>query len=89
MYTCRMCDSVFPEPDIKIERGCYESDFGVSGMFADHHYYEHEITICPFCGSEDIGSVPEEDDRIAYYERQGDEYVYFDENEHELFREDV
>ena len=47
---------------------------------------------CPRMGDDCDGRDDEEDDdddRIAYYERQGDEYVYYDENEHELFREPV
>lgn len=39
---------------------------------------------CPKMG-DDCDGIP--DDKIAYYERQGDEYVYYDEDEHELFRE--
>jgi len=41
---------------------------------------------CPKMG-DDCDGIP--DDKIAYYERQGDEYVYYDEDEHELFREPV
>ena len=41
---------------------------------------------CPKMG-DDCDGIP--DDRIAYYERQGGEYVYYDEDEHELFREPV
>jgi hypothetical protein len=41
---------------------------------------------CPRMGDDCDGK---DDDNIAYYERQGDEYVYYDENEHELFREPV
>jgi len=46
---------------------------------------------CPRYGDDCDGNDEEDDDddRIAYYERQGDEYVYYDENEHELFREPV
>ena len=46
---------------------------------------------CPRYGDDCGGKGDEEDpdDRIAYYERQGDEYVYYDEDEHELFRESV
>lgn len=46
---------------------------------------------CPRMGDDCDGRDDEEDDddRIAYYERQGDEYVYYDEDEHELFREPV
>ena len=46
---------------------------------------------CPRMGDDCDGKGDEEDDddRIAYYERQGDEYVYYDEDEHELFREPV
>ena len=51
-----------------------------------------ECSDCPRMGDDCDGRDDEEDDdddRIAYYERQGDEYVYYDENEHELFREPV
>ena len=45
---------------------------------------------CPRYGDDCDGKDEEDDDdRIAYYEKQGDEYVYYDENEHELFREPV
>lgn len=46
---------------------------------------------CPHMGDDcdGRGDEEEDDDRIAYYERQGDEYVYYDEDEHELFREPV
>lgn len=46
---------------------------------------------CPRMGDDCDGKDFEEDpdDRIAYYERQGDEYVYYDEDDHELFREPV
>ena len=46
---------------------------------------------CPRMGDDCDGRDDEEDDddRIAYYERQGDEYVYYDEDEHELFSEPV
>ena len=46
---------------------------------------------CPRYGDDCDGNDEEDDDddRIAYYEKQGDEYVYYDENEHELFREPV
>lgn len=44
---------------------------------------------CPRYGDDCDGNGEEEDedDRIAYYEKQGDEYVYYDENECELYRE--
>ena len=46
---------------------------------------------CPRYGDDCDGEGGEEDldDRIAYYEKQGDEYVYYDEDERELFREPV
>lgn len=46
---------------------------------------------CPRMGDDCDGKDDEEDDddRVAYYERQGDEYAYYDEDEHELFREPV
>ena len=42
---------------------------------------------CPRMGDDCDGKPDDDDDRIAYYEREGDEYVYYDENEHELYRE--
>ena len=51
----------------------------------------YDCSDCPRMGDDCDGKGDEEDDddRIAYYERQGDEYVYYDEDEHELFREPV
>lgn len=93
MYKCPECGEVFDEPNHM--EVCWESYYGVGSMFPDKHYgIIHE---CPYCGGsidmeEDCWdeSYEEEegrDDRIAYYERQGDEYVYYDENECELYRE--
>lgn len=47
---------------------------------------------CPRYGDDCDGEFDDEedddfDDTVAYYERQGDEYVYYDENECELYRE--
>ena len=44
---------------------------------------------CPRCGDDCDGRDDEEedDDRIAYYEKEGDEYVYYDSEDHELYRE--
>lgn len=45
---------------------------------------------CPRYGDDCDGDgtvEDDEDDRVAYYEKQGDEYVYYDENECELYRE--
>lgn len=49
---------------------------------------------CPRMGDDCDGMGDDDDDgfdesRAAYYERQGDEYVYYDENECELYREPV
>ena len=51
----------------------------------------YECSECPRYGDDCDGDPDEEDDdfddTVAYYERQGDEYVYYDENECELYRE--
>ena len=44
----------------------------------------YECKDCPRMGDDCDG-----EDYIAYYERQGDEYVYYDENDHELYGEPV
>ena len=52
----------------------------------------NECADCPRYGDDCDGMGDDDDDgfdesRVAYYERQGDEYVYYDENECELYRE--
>ena len=85
MFRCSECGSIFSEPESRTY--CYEDYCGVASMFEDRHsgYYD----VCPYCGSEELTSYWEEedDDRVAYYEKQGDEYVYYDSNECELYRE--
>lgn len=49
----------------------------------------YDCSDCPRMGDDCDGKGDDDDERIAYYERQGDEYVYYDEDEHELFREPV
>lgn len=93
MYKCPECGAIFDEPEY--ETVCLEELYGVGSMFADRHY--GTITNCPECGmaidiEEDVYDEDEKEDddnRIAYYERQGGEYVYYDENECELYREPV
>ena len=69
MYRCGDCGSIFDEPDIREERGCYEDDCGVFSMFESHNYYFREIEVCPDCGSEFIFSYCEEEDELdEYYE---------------------
>lgn len=62
MFTCRDCGSIFDEPE-SIEY-CYEDYCGVSGILSGRHYGNYDG--CPFCGSDDIRSVPEEDDEDYY-----------------------
>ena len=58
-------------------------------------FFENDLpTYCELYGCEDCPKYGDDcdgkedsDDRVAYYERQGDEYVYYDEDEHELYRE--
>ena len=52
----------------------------------------NECADCPRYGDDCDGMGDDDDDgfdesRAAYYERQGDEYVYYDENECEIYRE--
>lgn len=52
----------------------------------------NECADCPRYGDDCDGMGDDDDDgfdesRTAYYERQGDEYVYYDENECEIYRE--
>lgn len=92
MYRCPECGAIFDEP--KYETVCFEELYGVSSMFPDRHY--GTFANCPECDSpidiEEDAYDPdsqEGDSRVAYYERQGDEYVYYDENECEIYREPV
>ena len=59
--------------------------------------YDDIRTICDVCDCDDCprygddcdgrDDEEEDDDRIAYYEKEGDEYVYYDSEDHELYRE--
>ena len=47
MYRCRECGRTFEEPDyIEV---CFESEFGVSGMFPNSHY--GVVAECPYCSA--------------------------------------
>ena len=90
MYKCPECGAIFEDPEY--ETVCFEELYGVGSMFQDRHY--GTFANCPECGSAiDIEAdswdeaYEQSDERIAYYERQGDEYVYYDSNECELYRE--
>ena len=90
MYKCPECGEIFEEP--VFETVCLEELYGVGSMFPNRHY--KTLASCPECGeaidADRDGwdeSYEDNDDRIAYYEKQGDEYVYYDENERELYRE--
>ena len=56
-YICNNCKEIFSEPETMT--GCYESDYGVSGMFPNSNYYT--VDVCPFCGSTDIDDYCYED----------------------------
>ena len=59
--------------------------------------YDDIRTICDVCDCDDCprygddcdgrDDEEEDDDRIAYYDKEGDEYVYYDSEDHELYRE--
>ena len=90
MYKCPECGQIFEDP--VYEEVCMEDYYGVSSMFRDRHY--KLFTSCPACGSaiddeRDMWDESYEEDDAVYYERQGDEYVYYDSNERELYREPV
>lgn len=63
----------------------------------DPFEYDDIRTICDVCDCDDCPRMgddydgrddeEEDDDRIAYYEKEGDEYVYYDSEDHELYRE--
>ena len=63
----------------------------------DPFEYDDIRTICDVCDCDDCprygddcdgrDDEEEDDDRIAYYEKEGDEYVYYDSEDHELYRE--
>lgn len=53
MYKCFNCGEYFDEPDYR--NICLESYFGVASQFDNYNY--REISLCPYCGSEDIEEV--------------------------------
>lgn len=64
-----------------------------SEYFADEEEDEYDrVTYCELYKCSEcpkMGDDCDGEDRFAYYEREGDEYVYYDENECELYREPV
>ena len=90
MYRCPECGEVFDEPEYT--ETYWESYNGITSWFDSRHMVT--FASCPRCGEaidiEEDAYDPdsqEDDSRVTYYERQGDEYVYYDENECELYRE--
>lgn len=61
----------------------------------DWEYFKDEYddirTLCDVTECRDCPRMGDDCDGrdVAYYERQGDEYVYYDEYEHEIYREPV
>ena len=60
----------------------------------DDEFFEDEyddiVKYCDVCKCSEcprMGDDCDGEDRFAYYEKQGDEYVYYDENDCELYRE--
>lgn len=49
---CSDCNEIFDEEDADIEEIDLEREFGVGGLFGDHHY--SPIFRCPECGSDDL-----------------------------------
>ena len=59
MYKCNECGHKFDEP--KRRATTYEAEYGVAGLFPDHHpvtFYE-----CPFCDSSDFDEYKEDDEK--------------------------
>lgn len=52
---CNHCGGVFPHEDLQIreEKKCYETEYGVGSLFEDNHCYIEEYSICPICGKDD------------------------------------
>lgn len=65
----------------------YDDDYWEEGPPTYCELYKCEE--CPRYGDDCDGKEENMDDKIAYYEKEGDEYVYYDENGCELYREDA
>ena len=52
MYQCDRCKAMFEEDEAETKTFCYESEFGVSGLFPDRHYGSY--IVCPECGSNEL-----------------------------------
>lgn len=85
MYRCNECGRTFEDPFY--DEVCLEDYYGVGGMFPNSTY--GVIAKCPYCNMDDIEEFDEDDvpEETIYYERQGDEYVYYNEDGCELYRE--
>lgn len=59
IFQCCQCKKFFSEDDFDHVRVDLESYFGVGNLFLDHHYTE--LSVCPYCGSEECDEVSEID----------------------------
>ena len=55
MYYCEYCEAVRSASELKTERKCFETEFGVSNLFPDSHYYTDYK--CPVCGGEVVDAM--------------------------------
>ena len=53
IYYCEKCDKYFTQDEVVEKEVDIESDFGVGGMFLDHHYTKY--LVCPCCQDHDAG----------------------------------
>jgi hypothetical protein len=63
-YVCEDCGGVFEGNEVvkSIRTGSYESDYGVSNLFSNRHYYSEELDLCPYCLSARIYEYEEEEE---------------------------
>lgn len=57
-YICNECDERFDEPDTEVTT--YEDYYGVGSEFDGRTRLE--VSVCPYCGSEDIDEVDDEEE---------------------------
>ena len=55
MYYCEYCEAVRSASELKTEQKCFETEFGVSNLFPDSHYYTDYK--CPVCGGEVVDAM--------------------------------
>ena len=60
MYRCEDCGRYFYEHEMAQRHTTYETSYGVSGLFNTSN--DLTIDVCPYCGSEWIEEIEEEEE---------------------------